>query len=102
MEQPSNETIEKSLSLLNYLYKNNKLNKEAYETILPTINKKNYNFIILKIYKNLLAFLNSKKRKRKKEDDLDFVEFFNIEKEKHYQEYMKLFSTYDNYPPFLI
>ncbi len=106
MEQPSTEIIVKSLSLLNHLYKNNILNKDTYETILPTIDKKTYNFVILRIYKNLLAFLNSKKRRKRRrkeeEEDLHFEEFFNIEKEKHYQEYIKLLSAYDNYPPFLL
>ena len=96
MEQTSNEIVEKSLCLLNHLYKNNLINKDTYETIQPRIDKRNYNFVILRIYKNLLIFLKSK------QEDLHYLEFFNVEREKHYQEYIKLFSAYNNYPPFLL
>ena len=99
MEQPSNEIIEKSLYLLNKLYNKEIIGKATYEQILPTLNKKSYNFVLLRNYKNLLAFLSTTHVEK---EDLHFMEFFNIEKEKHYQEYMKLFSTYDNYPAFFL
>jgi len=127
MEQTSTELIVKSLGLLNQLYKNNIIEKQIYEKILPTLNIKSFNFVILRIYKQLLAFLGSNERITEEEycdlerfllkkivkmdidffefrkEDLHYVEFFNTEKAKHYQEYIKLYSAYDNsHPSFLL
>lgn len=88
MEQPSTETIVKTLSLLNHLHKNKIIDDNMYEDTLPYISKYHYNFNVLSTYKKLLLYLEDKP------ENLHFIEFFNIEKEKHLAQYEKLFSKY--------
>jgi len=92
MEQPSNELVEKSLYLLNKLYNNNIINQDKYELLLFTFDRKNYNFVVLRNFKELIRIFCSDASISYKEIRY-YIDFFNTEKEKHRQEYIKIFHN---------
>ena len=104
MESASKELTTKTIEFLDFLLNNQIIDDDTYKYILPNLSITTYTFSVLGIYKELLFFLGENLHKNTEFNEYYkiYVEFFNIEKEKHYIEYKKLFKNCNEPPPFFI